>query len=116
MERDKVAFDPTTWTEVATGGSGTVTATKAAATRRCHLVHFVIVSADAAPGSALTILVKDGSTTKITAYMPAAATAPVVINLVRPLRISENSAAVVTAATVSGCNVAITMGGNTVVS
>lgn len=115
MERDKVAFDPTSWTEEETTNSGTLTCTHAGVANRTHLLHFFTVSADQAPATGLTILLKDGATTIGRFYMPANATAPVHINFHRSLRFTPGNDVVITAATVGTANVAITMGGISVI-
>lgn len=107
----------TLWTVVGTATNGTATATKAAVTGRGqrHYITFVLVSFSAAPATALTCLVRNSASTTIAQFeISANATAPIMINFVKPLRGGEElSVDATVGAAGSGVIGTITLGGYT---
>lgn len=82
------------WSVVASATNSTATATKAAPSTKKSLRHYITAvsfSASAAPGAAATLQIRENAATvKWQLELPAAATAPVHVNFVRPLRCSED--------------------------
>lgn len=111
----------TEWTQVGTATNGTATATQSAPTantgNRLYVTWFT-VSFSAAPAAAVTFkIIEDvGGTpvTKLQVEIPSAATAPVMFNLVKPIRFSEaKTASGQVGAAGSGVVGTVTLGGYT---
>lgn len=84
----------TEWTVVDSQSNATATATKAAPSASKgmkHYITFVAFSASAAPAAAVTVLVRENAaTTLFRVDIPASATAPVMINFVKPIRATQD--------------------------
>ena len=76
--------------------NATATATIAAKTGYVFYVTNIELSLSAAPSAAMVFQLKSGSTVKKQYQIPAAATAPVVINFSRPFKLTVSEAATVT--------------------
>lgn len=90
------AFAPTTWTVVASQTNATATATQAAVAGKQHFLTGISFSMSAAPATAITVQVKDGTTVIDQFQIPAAAQAPFVHNYTPPLEVTAGAAASIT--------------------
>lgn len=99
---EDVAFAPAEWTQVASGTAATATATRAGVAGKYHFITGVTYSASAAPTGAVTVQVRDNGTAADKFEVPASAFAAVVVNYVRPIRISQGSAADITMPSLGG--------------
>lgn len=93
----------TQWAEVATQNTNVAaTATKAAVAGQTHFITGYSVSCGAAPAAAVSVTITNGATTVERVELPAAAFAPIVVNLSAPIRCNENAAAAITCPAVGG--------------
>jgi len=91
-QAERAMFGLPDWVVIGTETAATTAATVAAVANKQHCVQKAVVSFSAAPGSALTFTIKDGSTTIFQAEIPAATTAPAVYTFERALPGTANTA------------------------
>jgi len=108
MDMNVKAFSITEQTVVATAVAGTTTATISAPGHSASaiVITWVCFSASAAPAGAVALTIKEDSgganTTRFQAEISANATAPVMLNFVRPVRVATGKDAKVSIPSLGG--------------
>lgn len=108
MDMNAKAFSITEQTVVATQVAGTTTATITAPgnANSAIVITWICASGSAAPAGAVALTIKEdtggANTTRFQAELPASATAPVMLNFVRPVRIANGKNAAVSMPTLGG--------------
>lgn len=118
MDLNTKAFSITEATVVNTGAAGAAASADITApsdSNTALVITWVCVSISAAPAAAVAFTIKEdtgsANTTRFQAQIPASATAPIMLNFVRPIRIASGKDAKCAIAAVGGAAVAtVTVG------